>query len=481
MMEGTSHTLAVAPLVSDQADPEHGWLGASLGKLLTEHLAGAGLPVRHYNAVGEATLKLDKVLPLDEKGAEAVMQHLQLSTLVVGGFHLDTRAGQLHLSLTVTSKGTAPAPLTDSAPTTAFAQQIERVTLALIEQLDLPVDDKLRRRVSQVPRPHSFRAFQQLARARAAWAEEEFALALSLVESALELEPKLEEAAEIKIGVGRAADRMEVVREGFELWAELAGRNERPLARAERLLLFGHWLVDQAAWGVAEGTYRAALNVYQQEGHRLGEAQALDNLAGLALRRGRAEEAIETYRKSIAVYEMLGAAQEVATTTFNLALGHKALGESEAALDALDRVLSSARDLKDPGLEAAAHDQRGTIQALEGDSNSAQADYERAVRLYEAQEDALGLATVKDHLATLVAERGDYAAAEALRLEAIALFEKLGDEHELAVVWTNLAALYVEMGAYEQAWDYAQQAHAIFERLGSAMQQVTAELLAGMS
>jgi tetratricopeptide (TPR) repeat protein len=232
---------------------------------------------------------------------------------------------------------------------------------------------------------------------------------------------------------------------------------------------------------VAEGTYRAALNIYREQEHRLGEAQALDNLAGLALRRGRAGEAVETYRKSIAVYETLGAPQEVATTTYNLALGYKALGDTRAGLETLDRVLSSARDLKEQGLEAAALDQRGTIRAQEGDSDRAQVDYEQAVKLYEEQEDALGLATVKDHLAMLVAERGDYAAAEALRLEAVALFEKLGDAHELAVAWANLASLYVEMGAYDQAWDYAQRAHAVFERLGSAMQQVTAQLLTDLS
>ena len=111
----------------------------------------------------------------------------------------------------------------------------------------------------------------------------------------------------------------------------------------------------------------------------------------------------------------------------------------------------------------------------------AQADYEQALKLYEVERNLVGLATVKDHLATLHADAGDHAAAEALYLEAVALFEQLGDAHELAVSWANLATLYQQMGAYDQAWDYAQRAHEVFTRLGSGMQQVTEELLAGLS
>jgi tetratricopeptide (TPR) repeat protein len=478
-MKRLMNTVAVAPLVSDAGTVEHSWLGASLGKLLSEHLSGAGLPVMHYNAVGEATLKLDKALPLDKDGIEAVMKHLKLSSLVAGGFRLEK--GQLHLSISVTSADATPAPLTDSAPTTSFAPQVERVTMALVERLGFPLDEKARRRMGQVPRPRSFAAFQQMARARAAWAEEDFPLALSLLESALQLEPTLEEAGEIKIGIGRAAGRPQVVREGFELWAKLAGRNGHPLVRAERLLLYGHWEVGQGDWDRAESAYRTALKAYQERNQPLGEAQALDNIAGLSLRRGNPDEAVAAYRKSIAVYEKLGAKQETATATYNLALGHKAQGDGQAALRALDRTLKMAGELKEQSLEAAALDQRGVLRADEGNSAGAQADYERAVKLYEQSGDLAGLATVKDHLATLLAQDGDHAAAEALRLEAVALFEGLGDEHELAVAWANLAALYVEMGAFNQAWDYAERAHAVFTRLGSGMQEITARLLDGLS
>lgn len=480
-MERRAKTVAVAPLVSDTADPEHSWLGASLGKLLSEHLSGAGLPTLHYNAVAEATLKLDRSLPLEKRDVEAITKHLKLSALVDGGFRLE--GGQLHLSLAVHADDadTTPTPLTDSSPTTAFAQQIERVAVELVRRLGSPLNEAQRESLKAVPRPRSFSAFRQLARARAAWTEEDFPLALSFVSSALQLEPTLEEAGEIKIGVGRAAGRANVVREGFEQWADLAGRNDRPLARAERLLLYGHWLVSQAEWDDAEDAYREALSVYESEGVRLGEAQALDNLAGLAMRRGRPDEAVKSYQKSMAVYEMLDAQEDVATATFNLALGYKVQGDNQSALDALERALKMARERDDGGLEAAALDQRGTLHAADGDTDSAQEDYERAVTLYEKVEDPAGLATVKDHLAALHAQSGDYAAAEALRLEAVAIFESLGDTHELAVAWTNLAALYVEMGSYEQAWDYASRAHEVFTRLGSAIQQVTGQLLADLS
>jgi hypothetical protein len=158
-------TLAVAPLVSDVGSVEHGWLGASLGKLLAEHLAGAGLPVMHYNAVGEATLKLDQALPLDEDGVEAVMGHLGLSTLVAGGFHLE--GDRLHLSLTISSADETSAPLTDSASTRGFSPLVERVTLALVKRLGFPLNEETRRRVKLAPRPRKFEAFHSRWRERA--------------------------------------------------------------------------------------------------------------------------------------------------------------------------------------------------------------------------------------------------------------------------------------------------------------------------
>ena len=80
-MERPINALGVAPLVSDTGSAEHGWLGASLGKLLTEHLSGAGLPAMHYNAVGLATLELDIPLPLDT---------VQRPAFARRGFHMDT-------------------------------------------------------------------------------------------------------------------------------------------------------------------------------------------------------------------------------------------------------------------------------------------------------------------------------------------------------------------------------------------------------
>ena len=479
MSEGKHKRVALAPFIGEEGGSEQTWLGAALGKLVSEQLAATKVPaldVLHYNAISQASLKLDRSLPLDSDGVKAMMAELKLSALVAGGFRL--AEGKLHLALTIHSDEGKPATISESAETKEFAALTEQVTLALVNKLGLNVDDKAQERLKATARPRKFEAFQQVARARAAWADENFPLALSLVESALSMEPQLEEAAEVRIGAGSAANDPQIVIEGFVAWIDIAEQQKRPLERAHRLLLYGHWLMSQTRWEAAESAYQEALKIYGQQSNRLGKAQALENLANLALQRGNVGEAIESYRKSIAVYEIMGADEEIATATFNLALGYRAQGQSQLALDALADVLGMTRRLKDRTLEAAALDQRATIYNEEENPNLARSDYQRALTIYEEEDDLPGLATVKDHLALLLASEGEFAAAEALRLEAIALFEGFADRHELAVAWANMAALYMEMGTYEQAWDYAQQAHDVFTQLGSGMQELTERLLA---
>jgi tetratricopeptide (TPR) repeat protein len=476
-MRRLTRTFAIAPLVSDKPGQEESWLGLSLSKLLTDQLTAAGLPALRAEAVAQALLDLDKALPLDEEDAEAVMQHLGLSALVHGGFRTEGERGTLRLALSVEAADQDDQPLELDAPMASFPRFVERVALALIRKLGYPVDDKVRAKVAAASRPSTFASLRQLARARAAWAVGEHELALALVESALQTDPNLEEAAEIQVAVARAAGEADTAAEAYRRWADMAAEAGRPVAAADRLLDFGNWLLGHGSWEQAQAVYQEALALFEGQGHRLGVAQTKSNLAGLALQRGDWQAAVEAYQASIRAFGELGDEQDVAIATFNLSLAYKALGHTEDALDAINRALALSRALKDRGLEARCFNQRGAIQAGAGNWPGAEADCQQAARLHEAEGDLPGLATVKDHLATLYKEQGDFARAEALRLEAVALFEKIGNPHELAVTWTNLAMLYMEMGAYSQAWDYASRAHQVFTRLGSGLADLTARLL----
>lgn len=461
--------LAIAPLVGRDTREETVWLGASLSKLLTEHLVGAGLIVLDHNAVARIMIAQDRALPLDQSDTEALRRELKLAALIYGSFTLDTEGRLLGLRLHIDRSGQPRPPLEVSTPLASFGRFIERASLALIERLGLPVTDEIRRKVGRVPRPTSFEAYRQVVGARAAWARGEQHLALTQVEAALAMDPALEEATEIALAVAHAANDVDILRDTYRRWADLALGGGRPAVGAERLMAYGHWLVACGEWETAQAMYEEALDVFRRERNQSGEIRALDHLANLALRRGQFQHAAETYRRHAHTLEATGPSRDAAIVWHNLALALRGLGQTDEALDAIERALVLARQSAQVALEARCYSLRGAIRDDLGMWAAAQADYQQAERTLESVNDELGLAIAKDQLAGLYRQQGNYHQAETLRLEALALLEKFKYAHELAIVWLNLADLYFAMGNYAQAWEYASRAHQTLVNMGSGM------------
>jgi tetratricopeptide (TPR) repeat protein len=461
--------VAVAPLVGRDDEEETIWLGASLSKLLTEHLAGAEMVVLDHNAIARTMVAQDRALPLSKTDAEALRRDLKLAALVHGSFTLDAEGRLLGLRLQVDRAGQPKAPLEISAPLASFGRFIERTALALVERLGVQVTDDVRRKVAAVPRPTNFEAYRQVVRARAAWARGEQVLALTQIESALAMEPGLEEAVEMALALALATDDTDMLRSTYRRWADLALSGGRAIVGAERLMAYGHWLAGRGEWDPAQTVYEEALDVFRRERHSSGEMRALNHLANLALQRGQFQRATETYQRTAQTLESMNAHRDAAIAWHNLALALRGLGDMEAATNAVERALTLARQAHQGTLEARGYMLRGAINDEAGMWAAAQTDYQQAADILESAGDSSGLALVKDQQAGLYRQQGNYRQAETLHLEAMALLEKSNQTHELAIVWLNLADLYFAMGNYAGAWDYASRAHQALEKMGSVV------------
>lgn len=471
--------IAVVPFVGNQQTEEAHWLGALLSKLLTEHLAGAGLPVLEHRLVAEQMVKDKHQLPLGEAAIQSLRRELKVETLVHGRYVLDEDAKMLGLRLKVEVSGSARPPLETAGPIAGFAQFVERLSLALIELLGVPINDALRQKVHDLPRPASFEAFRQTSQATLAWSKGQNQLALAAISSALALDPELDEAAAIEVAVARSAGDTATTRDAFRHWASIATKRRRPLAAAERLVMLGHWLAERGEWIDARRAYEDARNLFQTSNNQYGQAQVDNNLANLDIFSGKTQDAIQTYRRSLRIFETAPNGQaDTIITYFNLALAHKSLGQQEEAERAIEEALLFARRLKDTRLEALCLAQRGAIRDDMGQWGQAGADYTQASRLLDVVGDERALAVVKSHQGVLKRQQGVYDQAERLMLEAEETLEKVDDRHEQAVVWLNLADLYLVMGLYDQAWEYAERAHETFTRLKSGWVERSKSLLA---
>src|SRR5437870_5635758 len=200
-----SPPVAMIPLIGNEHSDEALWLGAVLARQFGLHLAGAGMPTLDYNAAVSHLLSSKYSFPLDRSSAQAVREALKAAALVHGRYTLDEAGKMLGLRLIIDSPDIPHVPLEISAPLAEFSRFIDRVTLAIIDQLGTTIDDGLRQRVSRLMRPTSFEVLRQLARGYAAWARNQNELALGAVTSALALDGNYEEAAALEVAVARTA------------------------------------------------------------------------------------------------------------------------------------------------------------------------------------------------------------------------------------------------------------------------------------
>ncbi|MBN1122882.1 MAG: tetratricopeptide repeat protein [Anaerolineae bacterium] len=451
--------VAIAPLIGSQQTDEANWLGALLSKLFIEHLIAAGLPTIDYNTVAGLISTRKLTLPLPPDAVQAIRTHFKLQTLVHGRYILDQDAKMLGVRLVVDGLDSSPAPLEASTPLAGFSRFVERISLALIERLNVPIDDALRQRVKQARRPAAFEAFRQLSLAQAAWHRNQHELALAAVSSALALDADYEEAVTLEVAISRAAGDTTNTLDAFRRWSAIAAKRGDQRTGAERLILLGHWLFDRGEWDNARRAYEDAQNLFQQANDEVGTARALNNLASLTMLREKHQAAIKTYRRSLRTFETMPDAQgDLAITLFNLSQAHKEIGQTAEALTAIDQVITKAQQKKDMRLEAHCLAQRAAIRHDGGEWGQANEDYRRAANLFDVLGDEMGLATVKSHQAILFKQQGNYDRAEALMLEAQEVYEKDASPYYLGVLWLNLADLYFSMTLYEQAWTYAEQA-----------------------
>lgn len=470
--------IVIIPLIGRQQNEEAHWIGALLSRLWAAHLEAAGLPVMPYNVTVDHLKSSRFSLPLKKKDIETLTLTLKLRALIHGQYVLDEEAKLLGVRLMVEGADIPPAPLEVATPLAGFSRFVERIALSLVERLGESVDDDLRASLHDVRRPASFEALRQLARAYAAWSRKQNELALTAVDAALALDPAFEEAIGIKVAIARTADDISAARDAFRRWVEVARRDGRPLDAGNRLLMMGHWLAGRGEWSAARSAYEDARALFEGETYDRGKSQALNNLSNLDLVRGRTQDAIQVYRRSLRVFEAEpDGGLDMAITYYNLGLAHKNLGQREEAKRAVEQARALARRLNDAHLEAMCFAQRGALHDDAGEWAQARVAYDQAARLFDLTGDDSGRAIVKSHQAMLHKQQGAYSQAEQLMLEALDLFDESGDPHAGAVLLLNMADLYLAMQLYDQSWEYARRAHDVFVSLKSDWQNITKELL----
>ncbi|MBF6328873.1 ATP-binding protein [Nocardia transvalensis] len=256
--------------------------------------------------------------------------------------------------------------------------------------------------------------------------------------------------------------------------AETAGRLGHRLGQANALNNLGHLCQLTADYERAADLYERALTRYRDLGDRRGEANALNNLGVVCYLTGDYGRAAALSNQALTRYRDLGDRRGEANALNNLGLERRATGDYGRAGDLFQQALAHYRNLGDRRGEANSLDSLGFARWATGDYGEAGDLFQQALAHYRDLGDRRGEAVALDDLGITRLATGDYGEAGDLFQQALARFRDLGDRLGEADALAYLGQVRRETGYYEQAADLFQQALALHRDIGNRHNQADA-------
>lgn len=226
----------------------------------------------------------------------------------------------------------------------------------------------------------------------------------------------------------------------------------------------------------AESSFDAAFERWRNgTGSAQLKAGLLSHLCSLRIFQRRFDEALDLAARAERMFSELGSQRLQAEALIRRGLALAYSGESERALDALQKALPKIDREADPQLFLAAHHNLVLCYVELGRPDEALSIFYEARELYQRCQDPMILLRATWQEGTLLREVGHLRNAEAALLRARKGFEEHGLAYETAVVCLDLGEVYWKMGQLDQLRRTLAQAVPIFRSL-----RVEREVLASL-
>jgi tetratricopeptide (TPR) repeat protein len=269
-------------------------------------------------------------------------------------------------------------------------------------------------------------------------------------------------------------------------WAQkglgIARQLDASVEIAEADVNLGNVYAVQGAYERAIEVYREALSILQGAEHKrpVTEAAVQSSLASLYHYRGDWEQAIAYHQQSLRTEEMLGNADGIAVTCFNLGHVYTLRGDFERAGENLDRCLALwERAGSDYGV-AAAWMNTGLLRLKRGELRGAEAALARSQTAFEA----VGSDDFMSEVYRLMSEVALAQDRPALAIErarrSLALAQQLGVPLEEGATWRELGVALAAQGQEEEALQALQRSLALLTELESLYEVARTRLELGL-
>ena len=234
-------------------------------------------------------------------------------------------------------------------------------------------------------------------------------------------------------------------------------------ARAENVMgKFHYYLGDNQT---AAAHYARALSLAREAGDAAEEALALFQTGQVHGDVGDLSEALAHHQSALPLWRAARDRQGEAKTLSSIGLTYLLLGESQTALDYLDRMaLPSLREVGDRRGTAAALNSIGSLHMSLGDYETALSHFRDALAIFQQIGADSGQSVAAFYIGDACAQLGRTQEARESYERSLTLSRKIGNRLREAELLDSMGALSLSAGKADEAYELFRQALAVYEK-----------------
>jgi tetratricopeptide (TPR) repeat protein len=192
--------------------------------------------------------------------------------------------------------------------------------------------------------------------------------------------------------------------------------------------------------------YKKAIAVWEEAGFKKGKAQTLSNVGAIYLSQGDYSKALEYTLLSLKTEEEMGDKKASSSSLSNIGLIYWNQGNYPKALEFYFKALKIEEELKIKEAKASTLGNIGLVYWSLGDLAAALKHYEIALNEYKISGDKKGIAINLLNIGLVYHKKKEFGKALNYFSDAMKLHEEIGNKHGLETDFKNIGTVYEEEG-----------------------------------
>ena len=216
----------------------------------------------------------------------------------------------------------------------------------------------------------------------------------------------------------------------------------------------------------ALNTYLKSLEIFKEIEDKKGIASCLMRIGVAYHRKGDIAKALDYHEQSLNIKEEIGDIQGIAKSLHNIALIYNQQGDYDKALDYYTQSLKIVEEIGDKRVMASSLNSIGNIYNQQGDYDKALDYYTQSLKILEEIGDKRVMASSLNNIGNIYLDQGDYDKAIDHNTQSLKIREEIGDKRGIAISLNSIGIIYKNQGDYDKAIDHYTQSLKIREEIG---------------